>query len=288
MKKITVGITSIDPNQFLYDAISSTILSLNSFEYQIIVLISGVDFEIYSNFISKYDNSAISFIYSHSKLSPGRARNIIQLKSMSEYITFLDDDDLIHSNRFNHIFDHITNDYDVIFDNVIRFSSSEFGYIYGFGEQFFHNKKLLLFSSKFNIVNFLIYRMGFLKPIYNLNFLKKNNIFHNENLYRGEDNLFRLNCLLKTNNIIFVNYPGYYYRIRKLSLSALNANHQLASNRICAELLSSRSFLLRIVFYLSTSDSFLLLVNFLLNPIFFTATKIYWFLCRKFLNVNWR
>ena len=137
----------------------------------------------YSNIIKKFDNKLkIKELNLTENMGPGYARQYGIEHSKSEYILFLDADDVLYDCfSLNNLY-KIINNHDIAIGRIYDESIDQF-YIH---QGCLHGK---LYSRKF---------------------IEKNNLYFN-NSRNSEDNSFNQLCLIATSNIIYTNDIIYYY-----------------------------------------------------------------------------
>ena len=158
------------------------------------------------------------------------ARNAGIEAASGTYIGFVDSDDYVDLDFYEKLyFKAKETNADIVKGKFVEYINSSFV------------EDILNINKKINNKkNNLFFITGFCSAIYKKDLLIKNNILFKENMSNGEDGIFILDCLLKTNkNVIIDNSIAYYYFRRENS-----ANSQLLSDKAYNSLLKSYDIIL--------------------------------------------
>lgn len=207
--KVTVIIPTYNSEEFLDSTIESVMNQSFGFENIELILVDDYSTdntpELINSYCSKYEN--IKTYKSGKKTgTPGRARNIAIDNSDSEYIMFLDHDDLYLENTVENLYNGITeNSADVC---IGKFQT--FGENYIVTEDWI-TEDVILNSIDENPLFFSINNIW--RMIFPKRFLKENNITFPEGVF-AEDLTFMIDSFLNASKIVFINEIVYNFRLR--------------------------------------------------------------------------
>lgn len=170
---------------------------------------------------NKKQNNILNTVFLPINIGPGKCRNTGLELSNGEYIFFLDADDYLGKDALEKLINFIPPSYDICIFNGISFKDKT---------------KEILKKKYFNLHPSFFYRKKILKQyhsmlfdchspclkIYSKNFLYKHKITFPENTY-GEDVVFWIKCLMSTSKISYIDYSGYYRRVRDNSIMTSNS-----------------------------------------------------------------
>ena len=140
----------------------------------------------------------------------GKPRNIGIQNSSSDYIMFLDSDDILYSNACEKLYNEI---HDNDFDLVSGYYITNVG---GIKKNHIFFKNDFKISNIFEKPNILIYPPAIMSKIYKKSIIMDNGIYFPIGV-PGEDLVFSTNYFLHANGIFFINFPVFEYIIRNLS-----------------------------------------------------------------------
>ncbi|MBQ3058957.1 MAG: glycosyltransferase family 2 protein [Desulfovibrio sp.] len=202
MKKVTVAIPTYNDEKYINEAIDS-ILNQTFKDFLLLIIDDGSNDSTYK-IISKYRDTRIHIIKNDKNLGRGLCRNIALNCTDSEYLAWMDGDDISHPQRLEK---------QVVFmDENPDISISGTGMIL-LGQKNITTKPI----TKPSIISALtIFKPAIANAtaIMRLNDIKSNKLQYDSELLRAEDFAFWaqsfLDKELQGNNII---YPLYYYRV---------------------------------------------------------------------------
>jgi glycosyltransferase involved in cell wall biosynthesis len=219
MIELSIIIPLFNSKFFILETLSSVSNQLKTLSFQNSVEIIVVDdgstddsFEIANNFLLLNLKNFKIFRQTNSGVSA--ARNLGIKNASGNYVLFLDSDDLLHKNfidyflsvKNNENYSHFFN-FSYLIDNKIKNNNFKFS----------KSKQLIPISDFFEF----LFKKKIIVSVSILIFKKKllnlHSLFFNENLNNGEDLIFILNYLLKTNlRFIISNKQNVLlYRIRE-------------------------------------------------------------------------
>jgi succinoglycan biosynthesis protein ExoO len=165
----------------------------------------------------------VSLIRNPAPVGPARARNQAIAAARGKWVAVLDGDDLITPERTEYLL-HFADcvECDIVSDNSVRFEDGtgiRRGQIlepgrtpYAFtvdAAEFLQSSQM--FSRHSSI--------GYLKPMFRAEFLRRFAIAYDETVLIGEDFVFCLDCLIKGARYFVLSEGLYFYRIRTQSMS---------------------------------------------------------------------
>lgn len=198
-------------NQLFKNLLNQTI----GFENLEVVLINDGSTDntelILKKFASKYEN--VTFLSNEKNKGAAYTRNRGIDTCTTDYLIFMDADD-----------DYAENFIEIYYNTIIKHAADIVKSNFDVKE----NNETHQISFKENIVksnDLSDFPLGLLliagNAIYNLKFLKENNLRFDEELKRSEDSLFHVECFLKSKkeNVFLLNYKGTTWNIHDNSLS---------------------------------------------------------------------
>jgi glycosyltransferase involved in cell wall biosynthesis len=212
---VSIIIPMYNTGQFINECINS--IKSSSLNLEIIIIDDGSEddsFQIVSK-MAKNDERII--LVRTLNFGPGKARNLGLCKAKGKYITFMDSDDWIIENALDVLYKEITdNNLDIVIGNALfyyhekdirkryKIPASLFGKIH-------QGKECYISLSNTNSFIPMVYCY-----MYKYDFLKKNKIHFQKEMY--EDELWTLQTVCLANRIKIIDYPFYYYRQRTGSI----------------------------------------------------------------------
>ncbi|WP_294130927.1 glycosyltransferase family 2 protein [uncultured Clostridium sp.] len=151
---------------------------------------------------------------------PSKARNIGIEIAKGKYITFVDSDDWIEKEMFENMYNNLEKEQcDICISNYYRnYQNKEIKVNLDFNDEILTGVQIreklifpLIGRKEFGAETQIL---GFGAPwgkLFKKSFIKKNNIFFNNSLLIGEDTLFNIQALAKTNKVIIDNKHYYHY-----------------------------------------------------------------------------
>ena len=212
--KISTIIPVFNSERYIEDTLDS-IVKQTYMPYEILIIDDASNdntFNICKRLQKIYKN--IKVISLKKNMGVSYVRNLGIKKARGNYIHFIDADDTIEKNMYEDIIANISAEKDIIITGSIHNERNEkYKYIPKFKNITDTNelKDFLLtncISGRRDIFNFVW------NKLYKVEFLKKNDIKFDENVYLGEDFLFNCKCFKTTNNILVLNKAYYNYMRR--------------------------------------------------------------------------
>ena len=192
---LSIIIPIYNSEKYLKDCLDS-IVTTNKDNVEIILIDDGSTDNSYK-ICREYQKSDNRIILKHQTNSGvSTARNIGLDIANGKYITFVDSDDIL-DNNWESILDEIN-------ENDIYFCSNKIKHI---------KTKDELVKAIVGYNDEKICLAGPFSKIINKNFLDMNKIRFNEKIINGEDLIFNLKCLIKSDNFKIINNSFYNYRV---------------------------------------------------------------------------
>lgn len=202
MDKISVIIPVYNGQKYIQECIESVLKQEFSLEVEIIVIDDGSE-DNTENICKKYLLENKNFIYFQQKnLGRSIARNKGIALANGELITFLDSDDYLEKNMLLELYEcYEKYKVDIVNSGFIYTSSKKNREIL----PVYHGR-----DREFRIEQLHGYVTN---KLFNLNFIKKNNIFFPINCSKGEDFAFMFKLMTCSPNIYTIRKSYYHYRI---------------------------------------------------------------------------
>lgn len=209
MKKVSIIVPVYNAELYLKQCIDS-ILNQTYQNIELILVDDGSS-DNSSTIYNEYTTDSRVTIIKKENGGVSSARNTGIKEATGDYIMFVDSDDYIEL---------------TMVEEYVKYMSLNQMVIGGFNEIyvnkiFRHNPNKQKINEQLEIIN-LIFRGteigGFLfNKIYDINIIKKHNIYLNEKIHMCEDLLFNINYLFHIGRVIVISDSLYNYRMRKSS-----------------------------------------------------------------------
>lgn len=222
--KISIIIPSYKPGNYLWECLDSLVNQTLSKElWEIILILNGCNEPYHSEIQNRYGQLLPNMIIVQTDVSGvSNARNIGINQSKGEYITFIDDDDLVSNNYLEHLLSNSSKN-GITLSNILTFLNSDEKY--DFKE--FNRTKTFLSLHKKNNVSVYDARKLLNGPWIKLipkSIIGDNNF--NVNLKNGEDAVFMFGISKNIKKVSFTDPSAIYY-IRQRTGSASSKNLSL-------------------------------------------------------------
>lgn len=224
MYKITVVIPVYNCDKYLRRAIDS-VLKQGSNEYELILINDGsVDNSL--NICLEYSKNDNVKVIDIKNSGVSNARNLGIKKASGEYIIFLDADDYFNENYFKKINKILKEaDFDIIINNYFNEYSKKCEKVIATKKDKYYDLK----QEKNIILNLInnatINNLG--NKVYKLDYIKKYNLYFDENIDFGEDLLFNLKYINKCENVYLSSFYNYnYVQYNTKSISKQNIDNR--------------------------------------------------------------
>ena len=212
--KLSIIIPAYNAEKYIKRCIESVLFPYKSYE---IIIINDGSYDSTEKIIKNLKSDKIKY-YRNENHGVSYSRNYGIKKAKGEYIMFLDSDDYLLENWKEEIM--------AILDNKNKYDIAIFG------------KNLnLKYNKKEDLIEYIV---GMKKPLiasvysklYLRRFIIDNKIEFNENIMTGEDMLFNIECILKSQKILIENKSFYMYRYVLGSLTNSYNEKYLLSNEV--------------------------------------------------------
>lgn len=226
LKELSIIVAVYNIEKYIEECLKS-IEKIKNIDYELLIINDGSkdnSQKIIDNYCKK-NLRVKSYIKENGGVSS--ARNYGLEKAKGKYVWFIDGDDLIKVDEFEKFFLEIQNEeLDIAYGNYLFFKDGEnlkkaqkaIKYIEK--EEILDGKDFLTFVGEKILGNGSVW-----KNLYNVKFLKSNNIFFNPEVFKGEDLLFTLLVNLKAKKVKYFDYYFYYYRTNRED-SLMNNNSE--------------------------------------------------------------
>lgn len=212
--KVSIIIPAYNTEKYIKHCLDSILnQSYQNFE---VIIIDDCSTDNTIEIIHGYKDQRIKLVKNARNSGPSFSRNKGIKLALGEYIAILDSDDWWQTNRLEQMLSFMdTNNADMVFDNLlyIRENAQEPW------QTFYQHKNLVITNpTQVSPEYFVNNDLGILKGIIRRDFLIKNKISYNESIKYGEDFMFYLEIILKTNKVWLLPKGYYYYLTREGSL----------------------------------------------------------------------
>lgn len=175
--------------------------------------------EICQNFQNQ--DERIKIIYENTSLC--NARNVGEKNAKGKYLMFVDGDDWIEENMVKDLYENISSEdnIDLSISCVIKdYTNKKEYYNYDkFENRIYKNEECKNLQAE--LLNFNSQIATAYAKLFNLEFLKKNNLYHDEELKQGAEGLeFNIRVFEKAKKISFLKKYYYHYMYNEQSISA--------------------------------------------------------------------
>ncbi len=216
---ISVVIASYNVEHYIEQAIESALNQQNvSVE---VIVVDDCSTDNTWSIICENTDPRVKYIRLETNKGPSIARNTAIALATGKWLAILDGDDIFLPNRLARCLALANkNNADIVVDNLLIYSEE-------------NHKKFPMFPTdrfsamkRLNIATFILgkfsgstYTLGYLKPLFSLDFLRKHQITYDTNLRIGEDYIFLAESL--ANGAVCAVEPtaGYQYTVRAGSIS---------------------------------------------------------------------
>lgn len=224
MYKVSIVVPVHNGEQYLEETIKSILNQTMKQEEIQVIFVDDASTDLTSKIIKKYTEKHNNFLYfklNNKSGSAGKPRNEGTKMATGKYIMYIDADDLLKENACQTLYKIATSkDADCVIANYINIDEN--GNVWDAPE--FDTQKYGLFKIDMQDYkkSFFVLESAVWNKMYNLEFIKKNNLQFLEGM-PAEDAYFCVNSFLESSNIYYTNEIVYYYRIR-------NSKHLSISN----------------------------------------------------------
>lgn len=217
---VSVLIANFNGERFLPDALASAQgQTLRDIEIIVIDDASSDSSREIANAAARED-SRVRVLAREARSGPGAARNAGLAAARGRWIAILDNDDLMHPSRLEHLVATAEADYaDLIADDLLIFGEDMKATSLLSARQ---RRRAWLSAADFIAGNKLLTRdpvLGYLKPVIRTAFLRQNAIYYTPDLPIGEDYDLVVQILAKGAQFRLVDTLGYFYRKHSQSTS---------------------------------------------------------------------
>ena len=223
-------VSIIIPMYNVQDKIIRTIDSLikqNLLEYEIIIIddcSKDNSYKVCKKYIEDNNLLNITLLQNKENHGPSYTRNRGIKLAKGDYCVFLDSDDYYEKNTINIMLKNMKKASLIVVGIKYIYKGNKIKYmLYGKEDETMHiNKNEFVDFHLTGLLNQPSNKM------YDLNYIKNNNILFNEKSSYGEDIEFNLEYTKLIDNIIFVNKPLYVYTEEKTGLNNIYKTNELA------------------------------------------------------------
>ena len=221
--KISIIIPVYNVEDYIRETLESIVRQTIGLDNLEVIMVNDCSNDRSGEIIDRYANKYANFIAIHLTENSGfvgTPRNIGMEKATSDYIMFLDGDDIYNENICQTLYKEITNeDVDVVSGSYALLKTDGKITKICFDTKGFKNIDEVKVRDVEDNINLLRLPPMIWTKIFKRSFLVKNNIKFPEGIF-AEDVSFVNHVFLKANGIIFINnYDSYYYRIIETSIS---------------------------------------------------------------------
>lgn len=218
--KVSAIVPTYNSDRYIARAIESV---LQQTEPQIeIIVIDDASVDATVQVVQQYKCDRLQLLVNDRNQGPSYSRNRGIEAARGEWIALLDSDDWFAPERIEKLLQvALAENADVVVDDLYLISDrakqpwgTRFSAPLGFGWRSANFKGL----TQIDAVDFIAIDLGIVKPMFNRDFLRQNNLAFDENLRYGEDFQFCLKTLISGAKFIIEPRPYYFYCSRPGSL----------------------------------------------------------------------
>ena len=226
-KKVSVIIPVYNVEQYLRQCLDSVINQ--TFKDIEIIVVNDCSPDNSLQIIKEYQqkDDRIVLVDLKQNVGLGFARNEGMKVAKCKYITFVDSDDWVTKDYVEVLYNTIEKyQYDVISPDFYEYDDITQKVSKSKHPKNFYNINISTINIKQKLL--CCEHIHYARKIYNLRFLKDNNITFKINKF--EDTLFIWEIILKTNRFMFIDDKIYYYRVNRKGSIMTNQNSELLNN----------------------------------------------------------
>ncbi|OEL01084.1 hypothetical protein AST12_11075 [Staphylococcus succinus] len=231
-KLLSIIVPVFNVQGYLHDCIDSLLeQNLDKSLYEIILINDG-SIDLSGNILNRYSEMYENIkVYHYENSGLGATRNKGINLAQSKYIAFLDSDDFVPKKAYESLLESaLYNDADIVTSPVERFENNKYSRS-GLHKKVDFNSKV---GTTLKDTPSLLYDTTSTNKIYNLDFLKSNNLFFPEGIVY-EDIYFTMSAFSKAKKVNVIETITYIWRIRNgetISISQDRFNIQGYKDRI--------------------------------------------------------
>ncbi|MHC5268058.1 bifunctional glycosyltransferase/CDP-glycerol:glycerophosphate glycerophosphotransferase [Enterococcus sp. LJL98] len=214
MKKISITVIMpvYNVERYISETLDSLMVQENKNIILKIIIVDDGSIDLTKKIIKKYQEKYDNIeLIEEFQIGPGAARNIAIKKSQSDYITFLDGDDLLYPNAYQLLIDSAQkNDADIVVGNVSRFNTTKPFFLSGLHKKIFSNEMEGTHISKYHP---LLFDTTSWNKLFKTTFLHKENILFPEGILY-EDIPFNMKAHVKSKNTNIILDYVYKWQLR--------------------------------------------------------------------------
>lgn len=211
MCKVSVIIPVYNASDYIEKTLDS-LISQNFKDFDVIIIDDGSTDDSVKTINNYLKNKKLGYkIYTQDNLGVSAARNLGLIKSTSEYIIFLDDDDIVTPNHIENLYNKtIEHKSDSTFTYLSKVKNNELLTEYSEYNKL-NNRETVSADNLIKLELLMEIPFSFVELIYKKELIEKYNIQFNENSIYGEDTDFALKYLTHCDDIAINHEFSYLY-----------------------------------------------------------------------------
>lgn len=216
--KISIIIPIFNVENYIKEALKSVIDQTIGLESLEVIMVDDCSTDMSGKIIDEYANNYENFIAIHlpeNSGTAGKPRNIGIQNASSDYLMFLDPDDIYTADVCETLYNKIKEENaDIVFGKyIVYYNANKMNKVVY--KCFSNDVQEIKVNNIEEDPRLLTLSPSIWTKIYKRTFIQDHNLLFPNEIVVAEDLIFIVNCFLKASKIIFLNdYYGYYYRIR--------------------------------------------------------------------------
>ena len=228
MADVSVIIAAHNVEAYIAKAISSALTQTNVTVE--VIVVDDVSTDGTRIVVEGFNDPRVTLIPLFQNKGPGGARNVGIKMASAPWIAVLDGDDSMEPERLSNCLSLAKNmGADIVVDNLLVCREADGATFPMFDPEAFNRHGTIDLTAFITGNQSFLggYTLGYLKPVFSTDFLRRHNLSYDEALRIGEDYVLMAEALANNAKCVVEKHTGYEYTVRKGSIS-----HRLSDNDV--------------------------------------------------------